>query len=78
MGKEIDFEAIVGQIAKKSGTTPQEVRLSIQQALDEGRNNPDPAVQSVWRSIPSKGETPTLDEVIVFLAERLSGQAHRR
>ena len=43
MDKQIDFEAIVGQIARAHGTTPQEVRLSMQQALDEGRGNPDPA-----------------------------------
>lgn len=72
MDKEIDVEDIVKQIAEKYGTTPQEVRLSMQQALDEGRNNPDPAVQSTWSSIPGKGKTPTLDEVLAFLAKRLN------
>lgn len=74
MDKQTDFEAIVGQIARAHGTTPQQVRLSMQQALDEGRRNPDPAIQSMWHSIPSKGGTPTLDEVIVFLVKRLHKQ----
>ena len=72
MDKEIDVEDIVKQIAEKYGTTPQEVRLSMQQALDVGRNNPDSAIQSTWNSIPSRGKTSTLDEVIAFLAKRLS------
>ena len=74
--KQTDFEAIVGQIARAHGTTPQEVRLSMQQALDEGRGNPDPAVQSAWHSIPSAGGTPTLDEVIAFLVKRLRQQTN--
>ncbi len=77
VAKKIDFEAIVAQIARKYGTTPQEVKLSMQQALDEGRNSPDPAVQSIWRSIPSEGETPTLDETVVFLVKRLGEQTNR-
>ena len=37
------------KIAEKYNTTPEEVRREMQIAIDAGFDNPDPAVQEVFR-----------------------------
>lgn len=57
------------QIAAHNGVSVAEVRCDIQAALDEGWNNSDPLVQEYWRKIPCKGDKPTLEETIAFMAK---------
>lgn len=59
------------QIAKRDGKTVAQVRSDISEALEVGRNSPDYNVQAYWRNIPSKGEKPTPEEVILYLAGQL-------
>lgn len=73
-GMETDFEQIIEIVAEEQGITPDEVKRSIQEALEAGRNNPAPAVQAMWRSIPRKGEEPTLNEVLTFLVKKTAEQ----
>lgn len=72
MGKEMDFDPIIQMIAAEQGVSVQEIKISMLEALDAGRNCPDPYVQAVWRSIPCKGKTPTLNEVLTFLVCQLA------
>jgi hypothetical protein len=55
------------QIAATYGVSVADVRRDIQEALDEGWNNPDPEVHEYWRKIPSRSEKPTIEEVITFM-----------
>ena len=46
------------KIAEKYNTTPEEVRREMQIAIDEGFDNPDPAVQEEWKKMTLKGDSP--------------------
>lgn len=59
------------QVAVQNGVSVAEVRRDIQEALDEGWNNPDPQVQEYWRSIPSKHEKPTIEEIIEYISKKV-------
>jgi len=59
----------IEQVALKNGVSVSQVRRDIREALNEGWNNPDFTVQRYWRSIPSKHEKPTIEEVIDFIAK---------
>ena len=60
---------VLMRIATENKISVGEVRRYIQEALDEGWNNPDPMIQEYWRKIPSKCEKPTLEEVIDFIVK---------
>jgi len=59
-------------IALVHGVSTAEVRKEIRLALDTGWESPDPAVQAYWAKIPRKGKKPTLEEVILYMADRVS------
>lgn len=71
------FNEILKAIAKQNNTTPQEVLKDMQTAIDTGYDNPDPAVQAKWSTIPHKGERPTAEEVINHLALSLASSNHK-
>ncbi len=62
------MESIFREIASREGSTVDEVCKDIQEAIDAGFDNPDPAVQAAWRMIPMKGPRPTPEEVITYCA----------
>ena len=64
------FEQILLQIAAVNGTSPAEVRRQMESAMASALQNPNPAVQKMWDSIPRKGESPTLDEFMEYLIEQ--------
>lgn len=72
MDKRLDFDPIIQMVATEQGISVQEVRRSILEALDAGRNRPDPRVQAIWHSIPREGKTPTLNEALTFFAYQLT------
>ena len=64
------FEQILQQIASINGKTPGEVRRQMEAAMATALQNPDPAVQQMWNSIPRKGDAPTLDEFMAYMIEQ--------
>lgn len=60
-------EAIL-TIALKEGITAEEVRKNIQEVIDMGMTNPDPAVKQFWDAVPHQGERPSPEEVILYIA----------
>ena len=64
------FEQILQQIASINGTSPSEVRREMEAAMASALQNPDPAVQKMWNSIPRKGKAPTLDEFMEYLIDQ--------
>lgn len=62
-------ENALKQIAMRESKTVSQVRKDINTALMVGMFNPDPNVQAYWKRIPHEGDIPTVEEVIIFLAE---------
>ena len=51
----------------------QIARREMEIAMLEGYNNPDPAVQAEWAKAPFAGRIPSVEEFIVWCADRVSG-----
>ena len=62
------------KIAKSEGITTDEVRNEIAVAISYALKSDDPKVQNFWRNIPCEGATPTVDEVINYIATQLANQ----
>jgi hypothetical protein len=41
----------------------------IEVAITVARENNDSNIQAFWKSIPSKGDTPTVEEVIAYIVQ---------
>ena len=61
---------IIGQIADISQSTSAEILEKMQLAMETAMENPAPAVQAMWNSIPKQGTKPTLEEFMNYLIER--------
>ena len=64
--KKLDM--IIENIAKQNHTTVAEVRNEMIAAMEEARQSSDPAVQARWANIPHKGNEPTIEEFVSYLA----------
>ena len=62
---------IIRQIARDNHVTEEEVRRDMKEAMDAGRNNPDLAVQAKWVGFEYAGDEPTLEEFILWMAEKI-------
>lgn len=62
---------IIRQIAREHQVTEEEVRRDMKKAMDVGRSNPDPAVQAKWAGFEYAGDEPTLEEFILWMAEKI-------
>lgn len=59
--------------ARREGITAEQVRQEIQEAIDRAFDNPPNALAAYRiRQIPCKGERPTPEEFIVYVAEQAS------
>lgn len=57
------------KLAQQNGVSEEAVRREIEFAITEAMKNPEPKAQAFWKSIPHKGELPTPEEVIVYIAD---------
>ncbi len=71
MDLNFNIDKIYGKIAKENGTTAQDVKTEIENALEIGFGCPDPDVQDFWRQINRESEKPTLDDLILFVIASL-------
>lgn len=62
---------ILEKVAKKHGTTEEEVRKEISVAIRVGMRNPDPKVQETWKMMFPNGKEPTPEEFICVLSQRI-------
>jgi len=60
------------QIAKSEGLSIELVQKHIQFAMLLGLTNNYPPMQEAWRRIPSVGDMPTPEELIVYCAKKAS------
>ncbi len=61
-------------IAAKEGLTEDEVRDGIARAVSYALKSSDPEIRHFWQNIPCEGDAPTIEEIIVFLAEKIAGE----
>lgn len=59
------------EIARKERKTVAQVRADMAEAMMSGWNNPDPQVREMWKQIPSEGDMPTPEEMIVWAKHRV-------
>ena len=71
MKKKIDAARAIQIIAMKEGVTVEEVRKQIKLAMFAGLCSQDPAVQARWKKVPCKGELPTPEELITYIATHI-------
>lgn len=70
MGKKKNLQCILKSIAEDHHTTVSEIYREMEVAIQAGFNNPDPKVQAQWNKIPRKGDIPTPEELIIYVARR--------
>ena len=68
----ISAEQALQEVALRNRTTVEEVRKEIKLAMLVGLCNTDPAVQAKWREIPCVGEVPTPEELITYIAGKVT------
>ena len=56
------------KLARREGVSEERVRHEIEIAIAEAMKSSEPQAQAFWRTIPHKGEQPTPEEVIVYIA----------
>lgn len=66
-----NFQKILEMIAKENGTTPENVRLEMQQAIDAAYAQKDTSVPSPWDALAFEGGKPTPEAFVLQLAMML-------
>ena len=66
-----EFEATLQKVADKFGVTPEEVYRDMQEAINVGVGEFDPAMQAMMDSIPYKGDRLTPEEAIMGIAAQI-------
>ena len=67
--KELKAAAsIIRRIARQHHVSEEQVRSDMTEAMNAGRNNPDPEVQARWATFRFSGKEPTVEEFILWTA----------
>lgn len=61
-------------IAEQEGISEREVRNEIAYAVSLALKSSDPNVQNLWKKIPCEGASPTIEEIIDFIAAGIATQ----
>jgi len=69
--EKVNAEKAIREIAVREGITVEEVRKEMKKAMLIGLCSQDPSVQEKWKRIPCKGEVPTPEELITYMAENV-------
>lgn len=69
--KKVNAETAIKKIAMREGITVEEVRAEMKRAMLIGLCSKDPAVRERWKRIPCKGDIPTPEELIVYMAQNV-------
>lgn len=70
----MSMKRIYREVAKQNGVSVKEVKLEIQKMIEDAWGNPprDGGVtQAYQRRVPCKGEKPTPDELIRYVAAKV-------
>ena len=70
MAKE-KFDIVCEKLALKHGTSAKKVKQEMKIAIETAFKNPTTEQKAFQDTIPRKGETPTYEEVIDFIIQKL-------
>ena len=59
------------KIAQREGVSEETVRHEIEIAITEAMKSPEPQARAFWKSVPHKGEQPTPEEVVAYIADMI-------
>ena len=62
------IDAIIKIIAERHHTTAEQVRKEMLLAMTDAQQSSDPVVRERWAQIPRKGEVPTIEEFVSYMA----------
>lgn len=68
---------ILSDIARENQISVTKVRRQIQELIDAGMQNDDPGIQAAWGQVERKGEKPTPEELLIYLAQSVSEKLWR-
>lgn len=74
--KKINAEDAIRKIALREGITVEEVRIEMKKAMLIGLCSQDPAIRERWKKIPCKGDVPTPEELIIYMAQNVKGRLY--
>lgn len=74
--KKKRIEQALNIIAAKEGISESEVREEIARAISYALKSNDKKIQYFWQNIPCKGDAPTIEEIIDYLAKEISEQEY--
>ena len=61
----------IAEVAKKEGTSIENVRAAMMEAIEVAYRTADPTARALWADIPCEGEIPTPEELIIWVGKRL-------
>lgn len=59
----------IKEIAKRDGVSVEYVRKQMKTAMLGGLCSTDPQIKQFWDSVPREGETPTPEELIIYITQ---------
>lgn len=62
---------IIQNVAQEYGVSEEEVRTEMEKAMLSGMHNSDPDVQMKWASFHFAGPSPTVEEFILWMTNRV-------
>jgi len=68
---ETNFRAMALRIAEIHGVSVEQVWHEMDFAVEAARNNPDLEARAQFAQIPCKGDTPTTEELLAYIAKRI-------
>ena len=59
------------KVADQYDVPAAEVRREIDDAIETGMADPDPAIRKIWEAIPRKGSKPSAEELIAWVVDQI-------
>lgn len=60
---------VISRVAHENSVPETQVRAEVLAAMNAGRHDPDPNVQARWPRFHYAGAEPTVEELVLWLAE---------
>lgn len=61
----------ISVMAERHGVPESTIRAEMMEAINAGRNDPDPRVQAQWAGFTFAGQEPTPEEFIMWMSQRV-------
>ena len=64
-------EETIGMIGEAKGATEKEMLEKMQIVIDKVFSSPDPEARAAWKDVPYKGDKPTTEELMQYIASKV-------